>query len=71
MHIPISQRSPFPIGDRVASVPEAAGIIGVSPCTVERLGKAGLLKILKLSPRRKGIRLSEIQRYLQAREGAK
>jgi predicted site-specific integrase-resolvase len=52
--------------DRVAPVPEAAGLIGVSPWTLERLAKAGKIKILKLSPRRKGIRLSEIHRFLEA-----
>ena len=54
--------------DRVASVPEAAGLIGVSPWTLERLAKAGKIKILKLSPRRKGIRLSEIHRFLEVSE---
>ena len=55
--------------DRVISVREAAALIGVSPWTLDRLAKTGRIKILKLSPRRKGIRLSEIHRFLKASEG--
>ena len=62
------QHRPSLFNDRVMSVPEAAALIGISPWTLERLAKAGKIKILKLSPRRKGIRLSEIDRYLEASE---
>ncbi len=64
----MQQRSPFPTLDRVINLHEAAVIIGVSAWTLKRRAKAGELTILKLSPRRLGIRLSEIQRYLETRE---
>jgi predicted site-specific integrase-resolvase len=70
MQIPLSQRTPFPTYDRVARLDEAATILGISTWTLKRRSKAGEIKILKLSPRRLGVRLSEIQRYLDASEAA-
>jgi predicted site-specific integrase-resolvase len=68
MHIPATQRSPFQSLDRVVSMTDAAAIIGVSAWTLKRRAKAGDLTILKLSPSRLGMRLSEIQRFLEASE---
>jgi hypothetical protein len=53
--------------DRVLSIHEAAEATGLSIFTLKRLGKRGDIKILKLSARRLGIRLSELQRYLDSR----
>ncbi len=50
--------------DRVALLPEAAAILGVSTWTLKRLAKQEKITILRLSPRRLGIRLSELERYL-------
>lgn len=54
------------IRDKVISVRDAAEISGVSMATLKRRAKAGDLNILKLSVRRRGIRLSELQRWLEA-----
>ncbi len=50
--------------DRVISLDEAAVMAGVSPSTLKRLGRAGKLRILRLSPRRRGIRLSDLRAWL-------
>lgn len=56
-------KKPF---DRVAMLNEAAAILGISKWTLKRQGDAGKITILKLSPRRLGIRMSEIERYLSS-----
>jgi predicted site-specific integrase-resolvase len=56
-------KKPF---DRVAMLDEAAKILGISKWTIKRQGNAGKIAILKLSPRRLGIRMSEIERYLSS-----
>lgn len=50
--------------DKVVTIHEAAVISGVSASTLKRLGRAGRLKVLRLSPRRIGIRLSDLRRWL-------
>ena len=50
--------------DRVVLIVEAGAILGISRWTLLRQSEAGKIKILKLSPRRLGIRMSEINRYL-------
>ena len=58
----------YPIAiDRVVSLPEASVITGVSVDTLKRCALRSELKILKLSPRRIGIRLSELQAFVDAR----
>jgi predicted site-specific integrase-resolvase len=67
----LAHRSPFSTLDRldrVVNINDAAAIIGVSVWTLKRRSQAGKLTILKLSPRRLGMRLSEIQRFLEASE---
>ena len=54
--------------DRVVSLPEAAHLAGVSPDTMRRCHKRGEIKIIKLSPRRIGVRLSDLHAFLAARE---
>ena len=67
MHIPISQLSAYePRADRVLSVYQAAEVMGVSASTLKRRARAGDIKILKLSPRRVGVKMSEVQRFLDA-----
>lgn len=64
-----SIHSPTPdlaMRDKVISVRDAAEISGVSTATLKRRAQAGDLKILKLSVRRRGIRMSELQRWLEA-----
>jgi hypothetical protein len=53
--------------DRVVPLPEAALIAGMSPDTLKRCNKRGELKIIKLSPRRVGIRLSDLWAFIDAR----
>jgi hypothetical protein len=57
------------LGDKVVSVNEAAAMSGVSASTLKRRARAGDLKLLKLSPRRIGIRLSELHRWLEGCAG--
>jgi hypothetical protein len=55
----ITDVSPYPIArDRVVPLAEASVITGLSVDTLKRCGARNELKILKLSPRRVGIRLS-------------
>ena len=55
------------IGHRVLNFNEAATIAGVSPMTLKRRAQAGELKIVRLSPRRIGIRADHLRAWLDAR----
>ena len=66
MNIP-QERDPSSPEDRVVSVHEAATRAGVSPATLKRCSARGELQILKLSPRRVGIRLSKLNAWLDSR----
>ena len=58
----------FPIGDdRVISVHEASVRANLSVATLKRCNQRGELKIIKLSPRRRGVRLSDLQTFLDSR----
>ena len=62
------QTSPYPIiHDRVISLDEAASIAGVSSWTLKRARTRGEIQILQLSPRRIGIRLSALDRWINSR----
>ena len=50
--------------DKVLSFDEAAAMSGLSASTLKRRARAGDLRMLKLSPRRIGIRLSDFHRWL-------
>jgi predicted site-specific integrase-resolvase len=50
------------------SLPEAAHLAGISPDTLRRCHKRGEIKVVKLSPRRVGVRLSALPAFLEARE---
>ena len=52
------------VRDKVVSIHEAAVISGVSASTLKRQAKARKLKILQLSPRRIGIKLSDLRVWL-------
>ena len=68
MSTPIPQISPYPIAvDRVVSLTEASVITGLSSDTLKRCGARNEIKILKLSPRRVGIRLSDLQAFVDGR----
>jgi excisionase family DNA binding protein len=54
--------------DPVLGQQEVARVMGVSVDTVRRRCAAGDLRIIRLSPRRIGIRASEVDRYLRERE---
>jgi excisionase family DNA binding protein len=60
------QSIPF---DPVLGQREVARVMGVSVDTVRRRCAAGDLTVIRLSPRRVGVRASEVERYLRAREG--
>jgi hypothetical protein len=66
--IPTSQLPPFaPFLDHVVSLHEAAHIAGVSPDTLRRCHKRNELTIIKMSPRRVGVRLSDLKAFIDAR----
>jgi hypothetical protein len=65
---PAEQLPPYPpFIDKVVSLPEAAHIAGVSPDTLRRCHKRQELKIIKVSPRRVGVRLSDLRAFIDAR----
>jgi excisionase family DNA binding protein len=53
--------------DRVITIYEAAQRTGCSVATLKRCNKRGELRILKLSPRRIGVRLSDLKAFLDTR----
>ena len=66
--IPENQLPSFPpFVDKVVSLPEAAHLAGVSPDTLRRCHKRQDLKIIKLSPRRVGVRLSDLKAFIDSR----
>lgn len=67
--IPRSQISPHDllVEDRVINLNEAAVRLGCSVATLRRCSRRGELRILKLSPRRVGVRLSDLAAYLNSR----
>jgi hypothetical protein len=68
MSIPISQVSPFPLAeDRVVLITEASVISSLSVPTLKRCHQRGELKIIKLPPRRIGVRLSDLKTFLDSR----
>jgi hypothetical protein len=56
-----------PFTDKIVSLPEAAHLAGVSPDTLRRCHKRQELKIIKISPRRVGVRLSDLRAFIDAR----
>jgi excisionase family DNA binding protein len=56
-----------PYADRVLSLTEAARVAGVSKDTLRRCNRRSELKFIHLSPRRVGIRLSDLHSFLDAR----
>ena len=63
-----NQLPPYPpFTDKVVSLPEAAHLAGVSPDTLRRCNKRQELKIIKLSPRRIGVRLSDLKAFIDGR----
>jgi hypothetical protein len=58
---------PHLLGDRIVSLPEASTISGLSVDTLRRCHGREELRIIKLSPRRVGIRLSELWAFIDSR----
>jgi excisionase family DNA binding protein len=56
--------------DRALSVAQTADLLSLSTRTVSRLIATGDIRALKLSERRTGILVSEIERYLSTRPGS-
>ncbi|AHB50357.1 hypothetical protein W911_14675 [Hyphomicrobium nitrativorans NL23] len=48
--------------DRIVSIPEAAARLGIATGTLQRMRLRGEIKVLQISPRRIGIRESELIR---------
>jgi hypothetical protein len=69
---PISLPSPHPgnvrpFEDRIVSLDEASQITGLSKDTIRRCHEREELEIVRLSPRRVGIRLSRLWRFIEDR----
>jgi len=65
---PATQLPPYPpFTDKVVSLPEAAHLAGVSPDTLRRCHKRNELTIIKMSPRRIGVRLSDLKAFIDDR----
>jgi hypothetical protein len=65
---PLDQLPSYPpFVDKVVSLPEAAHLAGVSPDTLRRCHKRQELTIIKLSPRRVGVRLSDLKAFIDGR----
>jgi predicted DNA-binding transcriptional regulator AlpA len=65
-----TQAQPSPaliLNDKIVSMREAAAITGLSVSTLKRQTKGGGLKIIRLSPRRVGLRLSALYSWLDDR----
>jgi hypothetical protein len=56
-----------PVSDRIISLAQAGHITGLSVDTLRRCSRRKELRILKLSPRRCGIRLSELWAFIERR----
>jgi excisionase family DNA binding protein len=68
MPIPATQVSSLPFADdRVVSIAEAARLSNLSVPTLRRCNRRGELRIIKLSPRRVGVRLSDLKSWLDSR----
>jgi hypothetical protein len=67
MSNPSQQYSPCPADDRVVSLGEAAHLAGISIDTLRRLHARKEIKIIKLSPRRVGMRLSDLRMFIESR----
>jgi hypothetical protein len=58
---------PYHFDDRVVSLDEASSITGLSKDTLRRCHEREELEIIQLSPRRRGIRLSRLWAFIEAR----
>jgi hypothetical protein len=66
--MPFDQRPPYPpLLDKVVTLSEAAHLAGVSPDTLRRCHKRHELTIIKMSPRRVGVRLSDLKAFIDGR----
>jgi excisionase family DNA binding protein len=56
--------------DTVLSIPTAAAALDISHDTLQRIIARGELRMIRITPRRVGIRRSELERYITSREVA-
>ena len=67
--VPQDQRPPEFI-DRILSPAEVMTVTGLGRSTIERARRDGELKFIQLTPRRVGLRMSELEAWLASREPA-
>ena len=65
--IPHDQR-PAEFMDRILSPAEVMEVTGLGRSTIERARKDGELRFIQLTPRRVGLRMSELEKWLASRE---
>jgi excisionase family DNA binding protein len=56
--------------DTVLSKPSVAQALDISYDTLERIIRRGEIRVIRITPRRVGIRKSELERYITSRENA-
>ncbi len=66
----MSNSETVPAPDRILSLEEAAQIAGLGFRTLLRLRERGEIRVLKLTERRVGIRMSDLQAWIDSREVA-
>jgi excisionase family DNA binding protein len=54
----------------VLSKPSVAQALDISYDTLERIIRRGEIRVIRITPRRVGIRKSELERYITSRENA-
>lgn len=62
-----NQDQPHIVQDRVVSLRDASHIAGVSIDTLRRCNQRKEISIVRLSPRRVGVRLSDLKAFIDAR----
>ena len=66
----MSNNAAAPTPDRVVSMQEAATLAGLSPRTFQRIRERGEIRVIQLSQRRVGVRLSDLEKWIAGREVA-
>jgi hypothetical protein len=68
LSFPASRFSAYHVGDdRVISINEAAARAGCSVATLKRCWRRREIKVVKISPRRIGVRLSDLRAFVDSR----
>jgi excisionase family DNA binding protein len=59
-----------PAPDRVLTMQEAAALTGLGLRTFKRIRERGEIRVIQLTQRRVGVRMSDLQKWIDSREVA-